>query len=142
MKRKSTRTKKATATKKTTRAKKPQVGKLESLQQANGKNEQIKKAKELEELVGIKEINPFGTTITAVFEEQINAMSMVELQALAVKVAIFPSGTRPALKTKLLKGFSEYNRASMVIPAPQPITIDNPDSPDAQEALRLMKEGL
>ena len=116
--------------------------KLSSLKQVNGKEDPIQKAKDLEELVGIKQVNPFGTSIAEVFEENISTMSMVELQELAVKAGVFPAGTRTALKSKLSKAFSEYNRSSMVIPAPQQIELKNLDSKKTQEALRLMKEGL
>ena len=120
----------------------PRKQKLDTLQQAHGKDEQIKRAKELEELVGIASINPYGTTIAEKFEEDIHEMSLVDLQELAVKVGVFPNGTKTALKAKLLKGFSEYNRASMVVPAPRDIPLTNPNSKKTQEALRLMKEGL
>lgn len=133
---KKTTNKKTTAKKKETKA-----PKLENLKQVNGKEEAIQKAKDLEELVGIKQVNPFGTSIGEVFEENISKMSMVELQELAVKAGVFPSGTRTALKSKLSKAFSEYNRSSMVIPAPREIQIDK-NNKKTQEALRLMKEGL
>jgi hypothetical protein len=115
--------------------------KLENLKQVNGKEEAIKRAKHLEDLIGIKQINPFGTSIAEVFEENISKMSMVELQELAVRAGVFPSGTRTALKSKLSKAFSEYNRSSMVIPSPREIQVDR-NNKKTQEALRLMKEGL
>jgi hypothetical protein len=118
--------------------------KLSSLTQVHGKKEQdpIERAKELEELVGIKEVNPFGTSIAQVFEENIQTMSMVELQELAVKAGVFPTGNRTVLKSKLSRAFSEYNRSSMVIPAPRPIGLNHLDSEATQKAIKLMKEGL
>ena len=129
--------------KKTTRKKATaKTDKLSSLKQVNGKEDSIERAKELEELVGIKQVNPFGTSIASVFEENINNMSMVELQELAVKAGVFPGGNRTAFKLKLNKAFSEYNRSSMVIPAPQEIELKNLNDEKTQKALRLMKEGL
>lgn len=135
-KRQTKKTSKATAKKTTTKTK------LDSLTQVNGKDEQIQRAKELEELVGIKSINPYGTTIASEFDKKLDEMSMVDLQELAVKVGVFPSGTRSALKSKLQKGFRDYNRSSMVIPSPQQIGVRDIDDPKTQEALRLMREGL
>ena len=116
--------------------------KLSSLKQVNGKQDPIERAKELEELVGIKQVNPFGTSIASVFEEEIQKMSMVELQELAVGAGVFPTGTRTALKSKLLKAFSEHNMSSMVIPPPRPIGLQHLDEEATKEALRLLKEGL
>ena len=125
--------------------KKPQA-KLDSLTQAHGKDERqkaaIAKAQELEELLGIKEVNPFGTTIIGDFEEKIQNLPMVDLQALAVKTGVFPNGTQRSLKAKLIRAFHEYNKSSMVIPSPQPIGIQNQDSDAYKEARRLMQEGL
>ena len=129
--------------KKTTRKKvAAKANKLSALKQVNGKEDSIQRAKELEELVGIKQVNPFGTSIASVFEENVNNMSMVELQELAVKAGVFPGGNRTALKLKLNKAFSEYNRSSMVMPAPREIELKNLNDEKTQKALRLMKEGL
>ena len=129
--------------KKTVKAKKT---KLDSLDQAHGKDERheaaISQAKELEELLGIKDINPFGTTIMSDFEQRLQDLPMVDLQALAVKTGVFPNGTRRSLKNKLIRAFQEYNKASTVIPAPKPIGVENKDSEAYKEARRLMQEGL
>ena len=120
--------------------------KLDALDQAHGKDERheaaVTKAKELEELLGIKDVNPFGTTIISDFEDKLQDLPMVDLQALAVKTGVFPNGTRRSLRNKLIRAFQEYNKASMVIPPPQPIGIQNQDSEAYKEARRLMQEGL
>lgn len=138
-KKRKTSTSKATA--KVTKAK-AKKSKLDSLTQVNGKDEQIQRAKELEELVGMKTINPYGTTIASEFDNQLNDMSLVDLQELAVRVGVFPSGNKTTLKSKLQKGFRDYNRSSMVIPSPREINIPDTNNPKTQEALRLMREGL
>jgi hypothetical protein len=120
--------------------------KLESLEQAHGKDERheeaIAKAKELEDLLGIKEINPFGTSIASEFENSLSDLPMVDLQALAVKTGVFPNGTRRGLKAKLIRAFQEYNKSSTIIPAPQPIGIKNENSEAYKKARKLMQEGL
>jgi len=115
---------------------------LEKLDQAHGMNERVQKAKELEELIGLSEINPYGTSIASEFEAGLKQMSLVDMQELAVKVGVFPNGTKTSLKAKLMKGFSEYNRSSMLMAAPQEIKLSNPNSKATKEALRLMREGL
>ena len=124
------------------RPRKNNKSKLEKLNQAHGMDERVQKAKELEELIGLSEINPYGTSIASEFEAKLQEMALVDMQELAVRVGVFPNGTKTSLKSKLLKGFSEYNRAGMLMNAPQPIKARNPNDKDVQEALRLMREGL
>jgi len=135
---------KASAKKKT--PKKQKDSKLDSLSFADGKHdEKIQKAKDLEDLVGLNQVNPYGTSIASVFEEKINEMTLVDLQELAVTVGVFPSGTQTALKKKLTKGFRDYQRgsASFILPASSTICAHaDRDSPAFKKALELMKEGL
>ena len=87
--------------------------KLDSLSFADGKKEEeIKKAQELEQLVGLNMVNPYGTSITAVFEKNMEELSLADMQELAVKVGVFPSGTKTSLKNKLKKSFRDYQRGS------------------------------
>lgn len=116
--------------------------KLETLDQAHGMDERIKKAKELEDLIGLSEINPYGTSIASEFEARLNEMALVDMQEMAVRAGVFPNGNKTSLKSKLLKGFNEYNRGSVLMNAPQPIKLKNKNSKDVEDALRLMREGL
>ena len=120
--------------------------KLDSLSYADGKKEEkIQKAKALEELVGLNQVNPYGTAIASVFEEKIEGMPIVDLQALAVKVGVFPSGSKLSLKNKLQKSFSEYQRGSSSFVMPVSSSIlegTDRDSPAFKKAIGLMKEGL
>ena len=121
-------------------------GKLDSLSFADGKKEEeIRKARELEELVGLNEVNPYGTTITSVFEEKLQEMALVDLQELAVSVGVFPSGTQTSLRNKLKKSFRDYQRgsSSFIVPsAKQVCDKTNRNDPKFKKALDLMKEGL
>ena len=121
--------------------------KLDSLSMADGrKEENIRKAKALEELVGLNEINPFGTAIASVLEESLSEMSVVDLQAMAVKVGVFPSGTATSLRNKLRKAFRDHQRgsSSFVIPMVGGEVVKGVDreSESFKKAIRLMKEGL
>ena len=120
--------------------------KLDSLSFSDGKeDERIRKAKELEQLVGLNQINPYGTSIRAVFEEGLGEMTLVDMQELAVTVGVFPSGTKTSLKNKLLKAFREHQRgsSSFIIPSTSEICSDvDRDDEKFKEALKLMQEGL
>ena len=121
--------------------------KLDNLSFADGREEDaIQKARELEELVGLKEVNPYGTSIGSVFEENLQGLALVDLQELAAKVGVFPSGTKTNLKKKLMKAFRDYQRgsSSFVIPQSSSSICEQADknSPEFKKALELMQEGL
>jgi len=124
----------------------PRKTKLDELSYADGKKEdKIKRAKELEELVGLNQVNPYGTAIASVFDDKLKEMSLVDMQELAVKVGVFPSGTKTSLKSKLQKSFREYQRGSSSFVIPQASNIlegADKDSESFQKAIKLMKEGL
>jgi len=145
-----TATGKQPKTRKTTKSKgsttSPKKTKLDSLSFADGKkDEKIRKAQELEELVGINEVNPYGTTITSVFEGKLTDMAIVDLQELAVTVGVFPSGTATSLRNKLKKAFRDYQRGSGSFVNPAQTSVcggRDPNDPKFKAALELMKEGL
>lgn len=70
------------------------------------KSSKVKQAKDLEEVLGMREINPFRTTNAETFEESLKSMSLTDLRELAVKSGVFPSGNKASLKNKLRKEFS------------------------------------
>jgi hypothetical protein len=71
----------------TPKKEKPQ---LESLEQTNGKSydEQVARAKELEQIMGLQKMSPFKTNDPEAFEEMLEDMNLTDLQAMAVKVGI------------------------------------------------------
>ena len=134
MAKKKTATSKSTASKKSTAKK--QV-KLEQLQQTNGKSyeDQVAKARELEDVLGMPKINPFKTNDKRVFAEMIQEMNLTDLQAFAVKVGVFPSGNKTVLRNKIKKAFdsSLYGQGSVQIMG-EPIKLD-PNNPQHKEVL-------
>tara|TARA_R100000008_G_scaffold59740_1_gene37410 strand:+ start:282 stop:761 length:480 start_codon:yes stop_codon:yes gene_type:complete len=143
--------KKASSPKKPATRKKAKVttekaSQLDNLNYADGKEEEnIRKARELEELVGLDQVNPYGTSITSVFEESLSGMTLVDMQELAVSVGVFPSGTKTGLKNKLLKSFRDHQRgsSSFVVPSSSSICEGADRESEAfKKALKLMKEGL
>ena len=90
--------------KKTTR--KTAKKKIENMEFADGRVEaQQVLATNIEEILTIKSNNPFGTTSFAQFEEKVGDMNLSQMQELAVKASVFPSGNKTSLKNKLKREF-------------------------------------
>lgn len=78
-------------------------GKNEEL--SDGRQSDVQNARDLEEILGVKEINPFKTACAETFEKELSDMSLNDLRSLAVKSGVFPSGNKTSLKNKLRKEF-------------------------------------
>lgn len=130
---------KNTSSKKTKATKKKD--KVENLQVADGKND-IEKIKNLEDLLGVKQTNPFGTTNKEVLEERMHEMTLTDLQTFAIKVGILPSGNKLSLKNKILRSFKSHAGAGSGynIGYNQPLV--DPSSKTAEEILKISKEGM
>jgi len=68
------------------------------------------KLRQLEVLLGIESINPFGTNELDIFEENMKEMTLSDIRKLAERVGINPYQDKPALKTILRKEFTAANR--------------------------------
>ena len=66
-------------------------------------DQNLERVRDLEEILGVKEVNPFKTTDANKFESDIQEMSLNDLRTLAVKSGVFPSGNKTSLKNKLRK---------------------------------------
>ena len=135
---KKTTTSKATASKKSTAKKKVS---LDSLQQTNGKayEDQVAKARELEDILGIAKINPFKTNDKRVFKEMLEEMNLTDLQAFAVKVGVFPAGNKTVLRNKIKRAFesSLHGKGSVQVMG-EPIKLD-PNNPKHKEVIDYLK---
>jgi len=102
-----------------------EVSKASLLDQLNSiadknSSEYRSKVRELEVVLGIKEVNIFGTANRKIFEEDIDNMSQLQLQDFARKLKIDGSGTMAAIKTRLLRQFDTQNVQSRGYFSPQP----------------------
>jgi len=146
MAKKTTKTTKTRASKGTAKKESPKGSpkdKLDSLNYIDGKST-VEQIKDLENLVGIRETNPYGTTSLDVLTARFSDMNMWELQEFAVKVGVFPSGNRTVLKNKLTKEFLAYNKGKgrhIVLPSPKQIG-GNLSPEDREKVLNLTKRGL
>ena len=77
------------------------------MQIIDGKSD-VEEIKNLEELLGVKQANPFGTTNLSVLEEKMSEMGLSDLQGFAVHIGILPSGNKAALKNKIKKQFHSH----------------------------------
>jgi hypothetical protein len=118
---------------------------LEDLQNfTTGKmdDEAIEKVKKLEEVLGIKTVNPFGTNDPNVFEAQLKDSNLSDLQNLAMRVGVFPEGGLARLRDKLKKEFQRVSRGARTISMEDPLPIHDPAHPDHARAKKLMSEGF
>lgn len=121
-------------------AKKPSGRKrVKKLQVVDGKQQEIQKIKDLEEILGTAEVNPFGTNSMEVLESNLKGLTLADLQSFAVKVGVLPSGNKTNLKNKIFKAFREtpgagagYNIGAMSKP------IVDPNSPIGKAALKAL----
>ena len=135
---KKTTTSKSTASKKSTAKKKVS---LDSLQHTNGKTyeDQVAKARELEDILGIAKINPFKTNDKRVFADMLEDMNLTDLQAFAVKVGVFPAGNKTVLRNKIKRAFesSLHGKGSVQVMG-EPIKLD-PNNPQHKEVIDYLK---
>ena len=126
------RTKKATAAKKQSN--------LDKLSLADGKLE-VDKVRELEEILGVDQMNIFKTNDLEVFQENLNEMTLTDLQTLAAEAGVFPGGNKMALKNRLKKEFMSQTKGNRVVAGSQK-PILQPEDPRFEELKKLMTEGL
>jgi len=116
---------------------------LDNLILADGKNNNdpdIQKVKELEDILGIKKMNPFGTSNLEVFKERLNEMTMLDLQNMCEKIGIFGSGSRMDLKEKLLRQFKQSSRGTISMTTESPAVKLDPNNPLHKKTLKILGE--
>lgn len=134
---KKTTSKRKRPTKKTVAKKKSE---LESLNLMDGKLE-VDKVRELEELLGVNQVNVFKTNDLQVFKDNLSEMTLTDMQALAVEAGVFPAGNRSALKQKLVKEFVSQTKGSRYAAGEQKPIVD-PSDPKFEQVKKLMSEGF
>ena len=133
---KTPRSKKATASSNAKNKRKT----LDKLNLADGKME-VEKVRELEELLGVDQMNMFRTNNLGVFKENLQEMTLTDLQTLAAELGIFPGGNKMALKNRLTKEFVGHTKGRRAASGSQTPIID-PRDPNFEEVQKLMSEGL
>lgn len=125
---KTTNNKKRAASK----ASKKPSDKLQNLKITNGKSYQqdVERVRKLEELLEVHQTNPFGTSDLRIFQENLAEMNLTDMQAVAVRAGVFPSGNQTLLKQKLIKAFQAegYGTVNAVIETDKKVELD-PSNP-------------
>ena len=122
--------------------KKTLIQEIEEMKAAGlaGSLEFTSKMRELEVLLGVSEISPFGTNELEIFEQNLAEMSLSDMQKLALKIGTNPYHEKPMLKKSLIREFSAYTRNSRrnIMPsAVQSFVIDH-DNPKHKELLKIL----
>lgn len=123
-------------------SKKTLIQEIEEMKAAGlvGKPEFTDKMRELEVMLGVSEISPFGTNELEIFEQNLAEMSLSDMQKLALKIGTNPYHEKPVLKKSLIREFTAYTRNSRrnIMPsAVQSFVIDK-DNPKHKELLRIL----
>lgn len=105
--------------------------------------EQFKqKTKELEIMLGIDTINPFGTNELDIFEDNLRMMANSDMQRLAQRVGLNPHYDRSSLKTILIKEFKSVNKNNRrnILPNSVQSVILDPNNPAHAATLKILGE--
>lgn len=117
------------------------MDKLDELEIANGKQD-LEKHKQLEQLLSINKINPFGTSSLEVFEDNMKGYTQADMQRLAERVGVNPYLDRARLKTTLFKEFKAQNKNNRGNLLPQPIqsVVLDPNNPQHAKTIKILGE--
>jgi hypothetical protein len=98
--------------------------------------------RELEILLGVSQISPFGTNELEVFQESLSGMSLSEIQKLAQKVGLNPFHDYPTLKKNLLKEFSASTRNSRrnIMPTSMNSFVMDPNNPEHKHLMKIIND--
>ena len=91
----------------------------------------------IESILGNSANNPFEVITHADLQDKMENLSLIDLQAFAVRAGVFPSGNKVAIKNRLEKAFSSYRRGASQIQLTQHIV--DPDSRAGKRALKLLE---
>ena len=107
-----------------------------------GTPEFVAKMRELEVLLGVSEISPFGTNELEVFEQNLREMSLSEMQKVAQKVGLNPFHDQVTLKNILIKEFKASTRNSRrnIMPTMMESFKIDPNNPKHKELLKILND--
>lgn len=107
-----------------------------------GTLEFVAKMRELEVLLGVSEISPFGTNELEVFEQNLREMSLSEMQKVAQKVGLNPFHDQVTLKNILIKEFKASTRNSRrnIMPTMMESFKIDPNNPKHKQLLKILND--
>jgi hypothetical protein len=100
----------------------------------------VQNMRELEVILGVSQISPFGTNELEIFEENLKEMSITDLQRLANKIGINPFHEYPTLKKNLIREFQAYTKNSRrnIMPSPVNSFVPDPNNPEHKKLLKIL----
>ena len=98
--------------------------------------------KELEELLGMPQMNPYGTLNRDIFRQKLESLSAADLTDLAIKVGVPRERNMNLLRKSLLKSFDFYDQKHNVTVQGNAKPIIDPSSPDYEKTVKLFKDLL
>jgi hypothetical protein len=100
----------------------------------------IAKMRQLEIVLGVSQISPFGTNELEIFEENLQAMGNSDMQRLATKVGVNPFQDRAVLKKILIKEFKDQTKNSRrnIMPTAVNSFIPDPNNPKHQKLMKIL----
>jgi hypothetical protein len=120
------------------------IEEINEMRASNSTNtpEFVAKMRELEILLGVSQISPFGTNELEVFQESLAGMSLSEIQKLAQKVGLNPFHDYPTLKKNLLKEFSASTRNSRrnIMPTSMNSFVMDPNNPEHKHLMKIIND--
>jgi hypothetical protein len=128
-------------TKKTT-AKKVEKKQEPEIEFAHGKlsKSEFEEIEKIRSMTEISVENSFGVRTHEEFEQLIESSQLTQLQEMAVKAGVFPSGTTLTLKNKLRKAFAKTQGPGANVQMTKPIV--DPNSEKGKSILKLMQENF
>ena len=106
------------------------------------KQEALEEVKELEELLGMPQMNPYGTLNRDIFRQKLESSSASELTDLAARVGVPRERNMNLLRKSLLQSFDFYAQKHNVTVQGNAKPIIDPSSPDYEKTVKLFKDLL
>ena len=106
----------------------------------DAKQEEIDKVKELEELLGMPQMNPYGTLHRDIFRQRLDSCSASELTDLAARIGIPRERNMSVLRKSLLQSFDFYAQKHNVTVQGNAKPIIDPSSPDYEKTVKLFRD--
>tara|TARA_Y100001972_G_C7636701_1_gene319708 strand:- start:499 stop:939 length:441 start_codon:yes stop_codon:yes gene_type:complete len=100
------------------------------------------KIRELEVILGVKELSPFGTNELEIFEDKLKTMNLTDMMRMAEKAGLNAYLDRPRLKTALLKEFKAHTRNNRrnIIPNPLKQPELDPNNPVHASTIKMLQD--
>jgi hypothetical protein len=100
------------------------------------------KMRQMEVVLGVSQISPFGTNELEIFEENMREMSYADLQKVANKIGINPYLEKPLLKKSLIREFTHYTRNSRrnIMPQSSQTFVFDPNNPEHDKLKKILAD--